>query len=453
MALKYLFVDMNAYFASVEQQFRPELRGRPVAVVPVKAETTCCIAASYEARPFGVKTGTIVAEARRMCPGLVLVEARHELYVRVHEAICAAVETCLPIRKVHSIDEMSCTLSSTDTSIDRAVEKGLAVKAAVRNHVGEFLKCSVGLSSSPFLAKVAADMKKPDGLTVLPQEELPQALYGLELIDFPGIGARRNERLMTRHGIRTVQQLCELTPTEMERVWGGPAGRQYWLALRGHDVIRPSTQRGTVSHSHVLPPAWRTPDAAQGVLIRMLCKAAARMRRLAYQAGRLDVFVTFLGGAGAWHDWSRLGGCCDTSSMMEAFVKMWSVRPRFGTPLKVGVVLSDLTARQSATAPLFQGERNRVDLSQAMDKINERYGRDAVHLGSVHTVLGSAPTRIAFSNVPDLDDPSNWSADETSSARSMIRDEDMARPRELKYERDEFSQQFEDSVERELMSA
>jgi hypothetical protein len=119
----------------------------------------------------------------------------------------------------------------------------------------------------------------------------------------------------------------------------------------------------------------------------------------------------------------------------------------------VGVVLSDLIACQSATTPLFQGERNRVDLSQAMDKINERYGRDAVHLGSVHSVLGSAPTRIAFSNVPDLDDPSNWSADETNSVRSMIRDEDMARPRELKYERDEFSQEFEDSMEWELMSA
>lgn len=442
MALKYLFVDMNAYFASVEQQFRPELRGRPVAVVPVMAETTCCIAASYEARPFGVKTGTIVAEARRMCPNLRFIEARHELYVRVHEAICAAVESCLPIRKVHSIDEMSCTLSSTDATIDRATDKARAVKAALRRHVGEFLTCSIGLSSSPFLAKVAADMKKPDGLTVLPREELPQALYGLELIDFPGIGPRRNERLMTRHGIRTVRQLCDLSPEQMERVWGGPAGRAYWLALRGHDLVAPPTQRGTVSHSHVLPPKWRTAEAAQGVLIRMLCKAAARMRLLKYEAGRLDVFVTFLGGGHAWHDWARLGSCCDTSSMMEAFVSMWARRPGFDTPMKVGVVLSDLTASRSATAPLFQGERNRVDLSRAMDEINERYGRDAVHLGSVHTVLESAPTRIAFSNVPDLDDPSNWSDAETSTARAMVRDEDMARPKELKYEQDEFSQEI-----------
>src|ERR1700754_1246515 len=83
-ALNWLFVDLNSYFASVEQQDRPELRGKPVGVVPMLADTTCCIAASYEAKAFGVRTGTIVADAKRMCPNIVLVEGRHELYVEYH---------------------------------------------------------------------------------------------------------------------------------------------------------------------------------------------------------------------------------------------------------------------------------------------------------------------------------------------------------------------------------
>ena len=438
MSLKYLFVDMNAYFASVEQQYRPELRGRPVGVVPVRAETTCCIAASYEARRFGVKTGTIVADARRLCPGIALVEARHELYVRVHQAIVAAVETCLPIHRVHSIDEMSCILSATDVEYDRAVAKARAVKAAVRRHVGKHLRCSVGLGPSPFLAKVAGDMKKPDGLTVLVQDDLPQALYELKLDDFPGIGPRMKRRIEGR-GISTTEQLCAQTPEAMERIWGGVTGRRFWLALHGYDVPPPPTHRRTVGHSHVLPPKWRTADGAQAVLIRMLCKAAARMRRLGYQAGRLDAYVAFRQG-GAWRAWARLSGCSDTSTIMETFVSMWDGRGAFATPLKVGVVLSDLTANGASTAPLFSGQRYRADLSHAMDRINERYGRDAVHLGSVHTVLASAPTRIAFSNVPDFDDPSNWSGDETAEARTLIDDGDLARAPELRYEWDEFAQ-------------
>ena len=114
--LNWLFVDMNSYFASVEQDSRPELRGRPVAIVPMMADTTCCIAASYEAKAFGVKTGTIVADANRMCPEIVLVEARHEIYVDFHHRIVEAVESCLPVTAVLSIDEMACRLLGREGS-------------------------------------------------------------------------------------------------------------------------------------------------------------------------------------------------------------------------------------------------------------------------------------------------------------------------------------------------
>src|ERR1700693_1845085 len=108
--LHWLFVDLNSYFASVEQQDRPELRGRPVGVVPMLADTTVLIAASYEAKAFGVRTGTNVGDAKRMCPGIELVEARHELYVEYHHKVVEAVESCLPVPAVCSIDEMACRL-------------------------------------------------------------------------------------------------------------------------------------------------------------------------------------------------------------------------------------------------------------------------------------------------------------------------------------------------------
>ncbi|MGH9466066.1 MAG: DNA polymerase Y family protein, partial [Terriglobales bacterium] len=178
--VSWLFVDLNAYFASVEQQERPELRGQPVAVVQVMTPNTVCIAASYQAKPFGVKTGVKVHEAQRLCPQLRLVLARPKLYVEYHRQIVEAVERVVPITEVQSIDEAACRLMGRERQIVNARGLAEAVKQAVRG-VGETLTCSIGLAPNRYLAKVASDMHKPDGLTVLLREQLPQALYGLGL--------------------------------------------------------------------------------------------------------------------------------------------------------------------------------------------------------------------------------------------------------------------------------
>ena len=166
--LNWLFVDLNSYFASVEQEVRPDLRGRPVGVVPMMADTTVCIAASYEAKAFGVKTGTMVGDAKRMCPEIVLVEARHELYVDYHHRVVEAVESCLPVTAVLSIDEMACRLMGRERPLLAAMELGRKVKATIREKVGPMLRSSVGLATNRYLAKVASDMEKPDGLIALP---------------------------------------------------------------------------------------------------------------------------------------------------------------------------------------------------------------------------------------------------------------------------------------------
>src|SRR6201987_2515705 len=161
--LRWLFLDLNSYFASVEQELRPELRGRPIAVVPVMADTTCAIAASYEAKAFGVRTGTQVGEAKRMCPGIELVEARHELYVDYHKRIVEAVETCVPVSTFMSIDEMACSLMGREQPLMAALDLARRIKQTIQRDVGSPLRCSVGLAPTRYLAKIASDMEKPDG--------------------------------------------------------------------------------------------------------------------------------------------------------------------------------------------------------------------------------------------------------------------------------------------------
>src|SRR5947208_3178936 len=104
MPLRSLFIDMNSFFASVEQQDNPRLRGRAIAVIPTNAETTSCIAASYEAKQFGVRTGTPVWQARKLCPGIICLTANHLRYVQMHHRIVDAVNSCIPVETVKSID-------------------------------------------------------------------------------------------------------------------------------------------------------------------------------------------------------------------------------------------------------------------------------------------------------------------------------------------------------------
>jgi DNA polymerase-4 len=401
MSLRYLFVDMNSFFASAEQQLRPELRNRPVAVAPVAAETTCCIAASYEAKHRGVKCGTPVHRARKMCPGIRIVPARPELYVRIHHRIKEAVESCLPVEKTFSIDEFSCRLSSDRRHPDAALLLAQQVKHAIRRRVGEYLRSSIGIAPNQFLAKVAADMQKPDGLTLIQNHELPQRLHKLELIDLPGIGSRMRGRLERAHIVQ-VEQLCGLSEAELSRLWESRiVGSNWWHQLRGYDLPVAATQRRSVGNSHVLPPELHTYAQSKAVLIRLLHKAAARLRHIDYLARSISVSVDCLGDQ-TCHNGLRISPCHDTLTLVEFASALWT--DEFpAAPIRVSVVLGDLIPTRCVARPLFVEDRELSTLAQTMDRVNRRYGAHAVYFGGMHGCTETAGTAIAFNQIPDLD--------------------------------------------------
>lgn len=400
MSLRYLYVDMNSYFASVEQQLRPELRGLPVAVIPVRAETTCCIAASYEAKRYGVKTGTIVAEARRLCPGLRLVPARPREYIQMHHRVIGAVDSCVPVQAVLSIDEMVCRLAGADLEEAGALRLAERVKAAIRRDAGDSMRCSIGLAPNRLLAKVAADMHKPDGLTVIRRSELPQRLHALKLQDFPGIGPRMDRRLLS-WGITTVEQLCAQSAETLSRIWGSKLlGHNWWHRLRGEDVAESPTHRSTISHSRVLPPAWRDNRGARDIALRLTEKIAARLRFIRHWARSLTLAVSF--GSRSWEARYSLGLCQDTSTLLAAVNDLWQHKPE-GWPLKITVVLSDLVAEQNATPSLLATDRGLTALSHVMDQVNQRHGSHKLYFAALHGVRDEVRTSIAFTQIPDLD--------------------------------------------------
>jgi DNA polymerase-4 len=422
--VNWLFVDLNSYFASVEQQDRPELRGKPVGVVPMLADTTCCIAASYEAKAFGVRTGTIVADARRMCPGIVLVEGRHELYVEYHHRVVEAVESCLPVTAVCSIDEMACRLMGRERPLLAAIELARKVKARIRERVGEMLRSSVGLATNRYLAKVASDMEKPDGLVALPLDILPQALQSLNLRDLPGVGARTEKRLNER-GIRTMDELLALECEQTGRLWGSVWGERLWHWLKGEDFEMSETDHlKSISHQHVLAPELRTSEKAWAVAHKLLHKAAMRLRSGGLWASSIGLAVGFAAPRGenspgtpvsrfgvptrGWHGELKLTECQDNQTLIAALRRLWQSQPngsQYAHPFFVGVQLGGLVPDRLHTLSLFDAldvEQGRTRLLAAMDALNHKYGLGTLAPATMLTAYKAAPTRIAFHSIPDL---------------------------------------------------
>ncbi|OSZ69179.1 hypothetical protein CAP39_10355 [Sphingomonas sp. IBVSS1] len=413
LPLRWLYLDLNSYFASVEQQLNPQLRGRPVVVAPVMTDSTSAIAASYEAKAFGIRTGTKIWEAKAKCRDVVIVPGRHDEYVKFHHRIVAEVERHVPVTKICSIDEVACRLLDNENSVAGVAALAGRIKAGLAANVGECLTASIGIASNRLLAKMAADMKKPDGLTILTEDVRAARLERLPLSDIPGVG-RAMERRLAAQGLVTMAQLLAMPPGEARRIWGNVWGeRLHWL-LHGHEIAEAEQARKTIGHSHVLGPEKRPQAVARLVARRLAMKAGTRLRRANCRAGWLGLNVKGEERGTKWKGGVKLSRVMDGISLVAALDGLWArMAVEFGPRrlLQVGVVLADLTDADAAQADLFDADAllcartdaRRQALSAAMDKVNQRFGRDAVTLG--HDARGATRSRgpaIAFTRIPEL---------------------------------------------------
>lgn len=413
----WLLLDLNSYFASVEQQLDPRLRGRPVAVVPMPTDGTCAIAASYEAKAYGIKTGTKIYDAKRMCPDLVCVLAKHDEYVRYHHKVLEEMVRHTPINKVWSIDEMNSRLTEKHRTVAAARDLAMRIKKGLRENVGECIKCSIGIATNSYLAKTASDMQKPDGLTILEGHDLPGRLLELDITDLCGIGPNMQVRL-NRAGIWTMKQLWETTPKQLRTLWGSVEGEKFWYRLHGYDLPDPAEgDKVVIGHSRVLDTDCRKPGAACDVARRLTAKACQRLRRYGLYASTFSLSVRTT-------DHRRWGHECsvhpanDTLTFVKLTHSFWNQMLRdLRNPYeikKISMSLGHLRSSAQTSGDLFEAsqpvlkknEQIRSNaLSAAMDDIARTFGPHAVHFGNQpRTQAGFVGTKIAFSRVPDIEE-------------------------------------------------
>jgi DNA polymerase IV len=398
--MNWMWMDMNSYFASVEQYLRPELRDRPVAVVPIETDSTSVIAASYDAKRKGVRVGTPVWEAKRLCPGIRLIKARPDIYVKIHHRILDSVGRCTPIHRIYSIDEWAIPLKGNDRKPDQAKLLAEQIKFEMRQEFGECLTSSIGIATSRLLAKIAAGLIKPDGLTILPVSDMPDRLENEKLESLCGIGDGMLLRLQA-HGIWSIRDLWNLNREQATRIWGSVTGARWWAGFHGIDEPELPVRRRSMTHANVLEPRFRNQAGARGILVRLVCKLGQRLRRAGYYANSLHIELKEADGN---YFSQQIGLPCtnDTTTLLQQFGRVWNRWIANGCPIKkVSVTVSDLVL-SSQVAPSLFGEMEKLQrLSHTIDRINERWGSAAVYFGTVHEFRHQMDNKIAFGRVPD----------------------------------------------------
>lgn len=378
-----ILVDMNAFFASVEQLDRPEWRGRPVAITNGE-QGTCIITSSYEARAYGVKTGMRLKEARALCPPLIQCPANPKRYAEVSTHIMESLQTITPDIEVFSVDEAFLDVTRCQSLLGTPEQIARLTKQTVFAASG--LLCSVGVSGDKTTAKYAAKQNKPDGLTIIPPWQAKARLHDVPVTDLCGI-AKGIGGFLAERGVHRCGDMARL-PISVLAARFGNLGRRIWQMCQGQDpeplhinVAAPKS----MGHGKVVPPNTRDRATIHTYLLHMSEKVAARLRKHQMEASRFYVAIRINEGwltgkystATPTHDGHTIMALCE-----RLLREQWrgqgvhQIQVTALDPKPEGQQL-DLFAE-----PPEQHQR-REEINRVMDAINERYGEFTVAPGTL----------------------------------------------------------------------
>ena len=412
-----LYLDFDGFFASVEQAARKSLRGRPVGVVPFEGagDRGILIACSREAKMAGVKNIMSVREALEVCPNLQLVAQSPDLYRRAHNALIAEIMAVIPVAAIKSIDELTCDIVSDERNNPEGL--GRRIKDRLKNNIGPHITCSIGIAANRQLAKMACKASKwqgnlyGDGLMVWRPEDMPRPLLKIALSDIPGIGRRMEERLH-RAGIFTTPDLLVTAPKQMRKLWGSVTGERLWYALHGHAIQTPPQERCMYGHGRVLPPGFRTLQNAEEASRLLIVKAARRLRREGWYAGRIGLWLELIQN-GTWHRGASLPFVRDDQAILSVLAELWkkahSSLPNRISVMRVSVTLLDITPASERQLDILLDddiERRRWEkATDAIDDLNARYGATVLSIGPWKPPPGGyAGGKISYTRIPSAED-------------------------------------------------
>ena len=398
-----LVIDLNCAFASIEQQHDLELRGRPLAIAAYATGAATIVSSSREARDLGIKTGMRVFEARAIFSGIVVREPNPPLYREASDKLMEILDRFGPDVLRMSIDEASIDLAGTPGLAKLGPEGvGRSIKDAIRDEIGECVTCSVGISTSIWMAKQASNLDKRDGLQRIDHSNLVSVFHRLELTDLSGIAGATARRL-AKAGIFTPMDFLRATGETLKGAGMHAEVSDGWgRRLRGFEVTSfTRAARKSYSHSHVMARPTRSQVDLEELLMRLCDMVGRRLRAAGRRGNVVSIGVVYRPVAGHVSKQSTLTSPVFTGDQIyAAALKLLAARDPDRLVGTLGVGLSGLTEGEPPQLDLFaDASRPRPErLEAAVDAIRNRFGEDAL---TKARLLGRARVvrdRIAFGN-------------------------------------------------------
>ncbi len=407
-----MHIDLNSCFATIEQQANPLLRGKPLVVAAYDSPGGCILAASTEAKVFGIKTGMRIRAAKEVCPSLMVLEPDPNKYRHVHLALRKIFKKYTNEFYPKSIDEFVLHFSGYPILKEKSMTQiGLEIKKKIKLDIGDFLTVSIGIGPSRFIAKTASNLKKPDGLEEINHKNFLEVYSKLTLMDLNGISYRNDLRLKN-FGIRTVIDFYNSPLWKLKAAFASVNGYYWYLRLRGHEIDGVEFSRKSFGNSFALPKSEGGTRELLPILQKLCEKTGQRLRSAGFKAQGISLFLSFrkapgtAGGFwnhGGWHKSKTLEKeIFDSRDIYSQALEILRSSKTSDPVHTIAVSCFNLKKTKSLQYDLFEDIEKKEKLVGAMDYINDIWGEFSITPARMISTANLIKDRIAFGGVKEL---------------------------------------------------
>lgn len=410
---RILFIDMNSFFASCEQQTNYWLRGRPVAVCVYTGKYGCVIAPSIEAKKKGIKLGIRLNDAIKICPELVPLETNPDKYRTYHARIMKILKRYSDEVIPRSIDEAVVDLTSYKNIYPDVVDVAKKIKQAIREEVGDYLKCSIGIAPNAFLAKLASDIEKPDGLTIITPENIDSVLKKLELTDFPGISKGMKDRL-NKAGIYTPLELRYSTPEKLKAACKSIIGLHWYYRLHFQEVDMQATEeyKSMSAMRHVSKEQRKEIASLQDVFIMLCLTLEKRMMKKQLFCKRVSFHIAYEDKTGyedRFYTEQPIQDGMELFHILSDRIKKKEQKSASNLSIinsdiiRIGLVISDFLDEEMIQLNIFDNTHLKTNKARkTVYDIKNKYGSKTIKRASELSDEDTADDVIGFGNIKDV---------------------------------------------------
>lgn len=400
-----MHIDLNSCFATIQQQAYPHLRGKPLVIVAYVTPNGCVLAPSIEAKRYGIKTAMTVREAKLLCPQVIVRPSEPILVRDVHIKFKNICRDYSPVVVPKSIDELVIDFTGMAHLYLDLEKVGIEIKSRFRKEIGEWISCNVGISTNRFLAKLAASLHKPDGLDVITHENLIKTYQNLHLTDLNGINTRFQARL-NASGIFTPYEFLQATVQTLRgNVFQSILGWYWYLRLRGYEIDDVEFRRKSYGQDYALAKKTSNDYELSRIIIKLCEKMGRRVRKVGKAAYGIHLGLLYDDGT-YWHRGRKVNS--PLYSTRDFYVKaMWifNQQPIKKTVSHISVSCYDLSEDSNSQLDLFDTQEQKWNkITDAVDRMNDRYGEYVVTPALMMGMNDLVLDRISFGAVKELED-------------------------------------------------